>query len=140
MTVAALFGTKGVCRLCMTKPKLFPQTAPKKQTLQKSSRYSKVARSKWLQIRNPTFLPFAAPLLSIMASNTLLIEGSFEELAEEFAHYLDNLKKPDPGTLAAEIATSLESDAKDEVLKKLVTGASLLNKAPEKGMFNLTGF
>lgn len=85
-------------------------------------------------------------------SNTLLIEGSFWELAEELAQYLDPLNKAEPGAgLQAEIEPTLKEirekeeaeepsdpDAlrkqKDEVLKKLVGKAGVLNSAPEKGM------
>jgi translation initiation factor 3 subunit M len=84
-------------------------------------------------------------------SNTLLIEGSFSELAEELAQYLDPLNKTEPGGgLEAEIKPALKEirekeeaeepsdpDAlqkqKDEVLKKLVGRAGVLNAAPEKG-------
>lgn len=69
-------------------------------------------------------------------SNTLLIEGSFDELADELAHYIDDVrKKPgdeNPG-IQAEIAPLLEQAQKDEALKKLVTGSTALNTAPEKG-------
>ncbi|KAF7718372.1 Eukaryotic translation initiation factor 3 subunit M [Penicillium ucsense] len=76
-------------------------------------------------------------------TNTLLIEGSFSELAEEFAQYIDTLRKE--GSLQSEIAPLLEpirqqeqsegeADLKqrDEVLKKLVGAAAVLNGAPEK--------
>ncbi|KAJ5728666.1 Eukaryotic translation initiation factor [Penicillium malachiteum] len=76
-------------------------------------------------------------------SNTLLIEGSFAELAEEFAQYIDALRTE--GSLQTEIAPLLEPirqqeqsegepDLKqhDEVLKKIVAAASVLNGAPEK--------
>ncbi|KAJ5088239.1 Eukaryotic translation initiation factor [Penicillium angulare] len=76
-------------------------------------------------------------------SNTLLIEGSFAELAEEFAQYVDALQKE--GSLQSEIAPLLqpireqeqsegEPDLKqrDEVLKKIVAAAAVLNGAPEK--------
>lgn len=69
-------------------------------------------------------------------SNTLLIEGSFDELADELAHYIDDVrKKPgDEGSgIQAEIAPLLEKGQKDEALKKLVTGSTALNSAPEKG-------
>lgn len=69
-------------------------------------------------------------------SNTLLIEGSFDELADELAHYIDEVrKKPsDESTgIKAEIAPLLEQGQKDEALKKLVTGSIALNSAPEKG-------
>jgi translation initiation factor 3 subunit M len=77
-------------------------------------------------------------------TNTLLIEGSFTELADEFAQYIDALRKE--GSLQSEIAPLLEplrqqeqsegeADLKqrDEVLKKLVSSATALNSAPEKG-------
>lgn len=77
-------------------------------------------------------------------TNTLLIEGSFSELADEFAQYIDALRKE--GSLQSEIAPLLEplrqqeqsegeADLKqrDEVLKKLVSSATALNSAPEKG-------
>jgi translation initiation factor 3 subunit M len=78
-------------------------------------------------------------------STTLLIEGSFSELADEFAQYIDALRKTEP-SLQAELSPLLEplrqqeqSDAepdrkqRDEVLKKLVSAATVLNTAPEKG-------
>ncbi|KAH8432584.1 PCI domain protein [Aspergillus melleus] len=79
-------------------------------------------------------------------TTTLLIEGSFSELADEFAQYIDALRKTEEGTtLQAEISPLLEPlrqqeqtdaqpDAKqrDEVLKKLVSAAAALNTAPEK--------
>lgn len=77
-------------------------------------------------------------------TTTLLIEGSFSELAEEFANYIDSLRKE--GSLQSEIAPLLqpireqeqsegEPDQKqyDEVLKKIVGAATALNGAPEKG-------
>lgn len=77
-------------------------------------------------------------------TNTLLIEGSFSELAEEFAQYMDSLRKE--GNLQSEVTPLLqpireqeqaegEPDLKqrDEVLKKLVGAAAALNSAPEKG-------
>ena len=69
-------------------------------------------------------------------SNTLLIEGSFEELADELAHYIDEVQKkqsPDSANLQAEITPLVEKEQKDEVLKKLVTASQVLNTAPEKG-------
>lgn len=77
-------------------------------------------------------------------TNTLLIEGSFSELTEEFAQYIDSLRKE--GSLQSEIAPLLEPirqqeqsegepdlKQRDEVLKKLVGAAAVLNGAPEKG-------
>ena len=69
-------------------------------------------------------------------TNTLLIEGSFEELADELAHYVDEVQKkqsPDNANVQAEITPLLEKGQKDEVLKKLVTASDVLNIAPEKG-------
>ncbi|OJK05357.1 hypothetical protein ASPACDRAFT_38927 [Aspergillus aculeatus ATCC 16872] len=80
-------------------------------------------------------------------STTLLIEGSFTELADEFAQYIDALRKPDAAasSLQADIAPLLEPlrqqeqsgtepdrKQRDEVLKKLVSAAAVLNAAPEK--------
>ena len=60
---------------------------------------------------------------------------SFNELADEFAQYLDNLRKTenDEG-VKQEIQPLLEKDDKIEVLKKLVTSSSIINQAPEKGL------
>ena len=87
-------------------------------------------------------------------TNTLLIEGSFTELAEELAGFIDNIRKnTESGGLQSDIAPLLEklrqqeqseeelSDAqgeqvlkrRDEVLKKVVLAATALNAAPEKG-------
>lgn len=70
------------------------------------------------------------------AMNTLLIEGSFEELSDELALYIEEIKKKqgeDGASLRAEITPLLEQGQKDEALKKLVTGSLVLNAAPEKG-------
>ena len=87
-------------------------------------------------------------------SNTLLIEGSFSELAEELAQYIDNLSKTEAGaSVQSEIESSIakiretevpqETEAvdatqvqkdKDDVLKKIVTKATVLNSAPERGL------
>lgn len=70
------------------------------------------------------------------AMNTLLIEGSFEELSDELAQYIEEIKKKqgeDGASLRAEITPLLEQGQKDEALKKLVTGSLVLNAAPEKG-------
>ncbi|KAF9692372.1 hypothetical protein EKO04_009443 [Ascochyta lentis] len=67
--------------------------------------------------------------------NTLLIEGSFEELTDEFAQYIDTLKKSqgdESSNVQQESADLLKENKKDEVLKKLVVGAQALNQAPEK--------
>ncbi|PGH27824.1 hypothetical protein AJ80_00374 [Polytolypa hystricis UAMH7299] len=93
-----------------------------------------------------------------LPSNTLLIEGTFSELADEFAQYIDSLRKsnepttPSPASVHADVSPGLQklrekeadeeepSDAekeqifkqRDEVLKKLVLSAPALNSAPEK--------
>ena len=70
--------------------------------------------------------------------NTLLIDGSFGELSDELAHYVDDIKKKqgdETSNLQAEIAPLLEQRQQDEVLKKLVTGSTVLNSAPEKGIY-----
>lgn len=84
-------------------------------------------------------------------TNTLLIEGAFSELVEELARYLDALNKSEPGTgIEQEISPTLaivrdqeqaEEPAnpqtvqkeKDDILKKLVGKANILNTAPERG-------
>ena len=69
-------------------------------------------------------------------SNTLLIEGSFEELADELAHYIGEIQKKqnhDAANLQDEVNPLVEQGKRDEVLKKLVTASSVLNAAPEKG-------
>jgi len=68
-------------------------------------------------------------------TTTLLIEGSFEELADELAQYIDNLKKShgDEGSnIQAEVTAHLKENKKDEALKKLIMGSQALNQAPEK--------
>jgi translation initiation factor 3 subunit M len=69
--------------------------------------------------------------------NTLLIDGSFEELAEELATYIDDIKKKqgdDSSNLHGDLGPLLQAEKKDDALKKLVTASSALNSAPEKGM------
>lgn len=68
-------------------------------------------------------------------NNTLLIEGTFEELTDEFAQYIDQLKKgqgEEDASLQSEATALLKENKKDEVLKKLVVGSQALNQAPEK--------
>ncbi|KAL9101617.1 MAG: hypothetical protein Q9163_003136 [Psora crenata] len=72
-------------------------------------------------------------------ANTLLIEGTFEELADELAGYIDDIQKkhnPDAASIKTDIIPLLEKDQKDDALKKLVTGSSVLNTAPERGFTN----
>ncbi|KAF2178584.1 PCI-domain-containing protein [Zopfia rhizophila CBS 207.26] len=68
-------------------------------------------------------------------TTTLLIEGTFEELTDELAQYIDNLKKSqndESSNVQAECAQLLQENKKDDVLKKLVMGSQALNQAPEK--------
>nr|POE82740.1 eukaryotic translation initiation factor 3 subunit m [Quercus suber] len=69
-----------------------------------------------------------------------LVEGAFEELSQELAAYLDNLKG-EGSTVAADITPSLadpenserpQATDKDAVLKKLVIASSVLNNSPER--------
>ena len=84
-------------------------------------------------------------------TNTLLIEGSFAELADELAQYVDTVGKSEAGSgiqvditpTLAEIREKEQAEEpadplsvqkqKDEVLKKIVGKAAVLNTAPEKG-------
>jgi translation initiation factor 3 subunit M len=86
-------------------------------------------------------------------SNTLLIEGSFSELAEELSQYIDSVSKAEEGSgLRSEVESLLNTireaeqsqdaqavdesrlqSARDDALKMIVTKASVLNSAPERG-------
>ena len=69
-------------------------------------------------------------------ATTLLIEGTFEELADELAQYIDGLKKSqgdESSAIQSTTADLLKENKKDEVLKQLVMGSQVLNQAPEKG-------
>lgn len=82
-----------------------------------------------------------------MSTQTLLIEGSFPELSEELAQYIDSVSEG--ADVSSAIAPFLETirqaesqdtpndasikKARDEVLKKIVTKATVLNAAPERG-------
>ena len=83
-------------------------------------------------------------------TNTLLIEGTFSELAEELAQYIDTQAKADGKGVQADIQQLLGSireseqsqenidqtavqNQKNDVLKKIVTKAQVLNSAPERG-------
>ena len=69
-------------------------------------------------------------------ASSLLIEGSFEELTDELAHYVDEIRKRQGDTttrIQTEVNSLLEQAHKDEALKKLVTASIILNTAPEKG-------
>jgi translation initiation factor 3 subunit M len=70
-------------------------------------------------------------------TNTLLIEGTTEELADELAQYIDNLKRAqnaEGGPIQPEVASLMQEKKTEEALKKIMTSASVLNYAPEKGM------
>lgn len=69
-------------------------------------------------------------------TNTLLIEGTFDELSDELAQYIDNLKNTqsdDSAAIQSEVASLVQQNQRDEALKKLVGAAAVLNSAPEKG-------
>lgn len=66
--------------------------------------------------------------------NLLMVEGTFYDQADELAQYIDNLNQPQD-TLSAQIAPLIESEEKDEVVKRLVEASSALSSAPEKGIY-----
>ena len=89
-----------------------------------------------LTVTNSLFPDWASSPTMPGPMNTLLIEGSFEELSDELAQYIEEIKKKqgeNGASLRAEITPFLEQGQKDEALKKLVTGSIALNGAPEKG-------
>lgn len=70
-------------------------------------------------------------------TNTLLIEGSLEELSDELANYIDNLRKTqnvEGAPIQPEVSSLLKEGKNEDAMKKLVGAASILNAAPEKGM------
>jgi translation initiation factor 3 subunit M len=74
-------------------------------------------------------------LLTDMAAITqqVFIDGTFEDLADELAAYIDNVKKVDDAEgVRAEIKPLLAANKKDDTLKKLITASPVLNAAPEK--------
>lgn len=68
--------------------------------------------------------------------NTLLIEGTFEELCDELAVYLDGLHSTagQQTTIQSDIKPLLQSEDKEKVVDILVKASSVLNNAPEKGL------
>ena len=82
-----------------------------------------------------------------MAVSTLLIEGSFPELSEELAQYLDSLSESAGvhSSIEGELTQLREAESqetpdattlqklRDDVLKKIITKCTLLNSAPERG-------
>lgn len=70
-------------------------------------------------------------------TNTMLIEGSFEELADELAQYIDGLKNsPQEQGLQQRVQALLQDGKKDDALKELIVGSQALNAAPEKGAYH----
>jgi len=69
------------------------------------------------------------------AVNTLLIEGSFEELCEELAQYIDNVSSTQgqQTSVQQEIQPLLQEGKKEDALKKVVSASPALNNAPERG-------
>lgn len=63
-------------------------------------------------------------------SNLVFIDGTFEDLADELASYIDSNSKG--STVGAEVKPLLEAGKKDDALKKLVMASNVLNSAPEK--------
>jgi translation initiation factor 3 subunit M len=71
--------------------------------------------------------------MAVEYQTQVFVDGTFEDLAEELAGYLDNVKKVDESEgVRVEIKSLLEANKKDEALKKLVTASPVLNAAPEK--------
>ena len=72
-----------------------------------------------------------------VSTDTLLIDGTFGELSDELADYLDGVRKKqaeDAPTIREEIKSLVESGEKDLALRKLTIASIALNSAPEKGM------
>jgi len=65
-------------------------------------------------------------------TNTLIVEGTFEELVDELATYIDNLRK-DVEPIQPEVSKLLQDGNQEDALKKLVGNSAVLNTAPEKG-------
>lgn len=82
-----------------------------------------------------------------MTISTLLIEGTFPELAEELAQFLDSLSEGAGvfNNIESELGQIREAESqeaqdnasiqklRDDVLKKIITKATILNNAPERG-------
>src|SRR5690606_7567835 len=66
--------------------------------------------------------------------NLLMVEGTFEDQIYELAAYIEGLKNVEPGSLANVLQPLVEKDDKEAVIKTLVDAASVLMKAPEKGL------
>jgi hypothetical protein len=96
----------------------------------RDAQWASVYQKPWRQI--PTSISTHISVDMAAPTNTLLIEGSFEELASELASYIDNVRKSD-SPIQPDVAKLLEDSKREDVLKKLVMNASILNSAPEKG-------
>jgi translation initiation factor 3 subunit M len=71
--------------------------------------------------------------MAVDGYSQVFIDGTFEDLTDELASYIDNLKKVDEDAgVRAEGRPLLDANKKDDALKKLVTASPALNSAPEK--------
>jgi translation initiation factor 3 subunit M len=66
-------------------------------------------------------------------TNTLIVEGTLEELADELAVYIDNLRK-EGEPIQPQVNKLLQEGEQEDALKVLVGSSSVLNTAPEKGI------
>jgi len=71
-------------------------------------------------------------------TNTLIVEGTFEELVDELGAYIDNLRK-DGEPIQPEVSKLLQDGKQEDALKKLVGSSAVLNTAPEKGIVAIRG-
>jgi translation initiation factor 3 subunit M len=72
-------------------------------------------------------------MAATITQQQVFIDGSFEDLSEELAAYIDNVKKVEGESgVQGEIKPLLDAKKKDEALKKLITASPILNSAPEK--------
>ncbi len=78
--------------------------------------------------------PYIAYGIDTMATTSqVFIDGSFVDLADELAGYIDNVTKAEESkSVRAELKSLLAANKKDDALKKLVTASPALNAAPEK--------
>lgn len=66
-------------------------------------------------------------------TNTLIVEGTLEELADEMGVYIDNLRK-EGEPIQPQVNKLLQEGKQEDAFKVLVGSSSVLNSAPEKGM------
>ena len=66
-------------------------------------------------------------------TNTLIVEGTLEELSDELAVYIDNLRR-DGEPIQPQVSKLLQEGEQENALKVLVGSSSVLNAAPEKGI------